>query len=98
MTALLFFEDAGRESLVSMARQSKAVSGDGPLDRNEFDKLAILVERNHDDAGVEALMYLVNLALLAEPGFLEDQNYSGAEYRLCWLGREPYESPVHSKG
>ncbi len=97
VTALLFFEGAGRESLVSMARQSKAVSGDGPLDRNEFDKLAILVERNHDDAGVEALMCLINLALLAEPGFLEDQNYYGAECRLCWLGREPYESPVHSK-
>jgi asparagine synthase (glutamine-hydrolysing) len=85
LSEVLFFEEAGSESLVSMAGQSQALSGNGFLDPQSFTYLALLVQKHPDHEAVEALAGLVNLALLAEPGFLHSQESATRPIRICWF-------------
>lgn len=92
LSEVLFFKEPGSESLVSMARQSQAIGGNGPLDPTSFDNLALLVQTYPDHEAVEALAGLVNLALLAEPGFLQSQELATPPTRVRWLGGHANEA------
>jgi asparagine synthase (glutamine-hydrolysing) len=84
LTTSLFEGDEG-PSPVQMARDSTAVSGDGPLSAAAFDSLTAAVKARPWHEGVEALARMVNLALLGEQTFMRESATEVCASEIRWV-------------